>query len=144
MNYLGRTLLIGVEPAGKYAQQLKRWLVERTQVVLAKRGKGRNCQTPYFKIESNGCWVWQRRTNASGYGSIGMGQGKQRKEPYQHRYFYEQFVGPIPEGMTVDHTCVNSLCGNPEHLELVSHSDNLKRAWKRNPDRFSRQKKISV
>jgi hypothetical protein len=45
-----------------------------------------------------------------------------------HRISYELCVGPIPEGMTVDHTCRNHCCVNPEHLELVTSKENTRRA----------------
>lgn len=37
-------------------------------------------------------------------------------------------VGPIPVGMTIDHLCKNTLCVNPEHLEVVTMGENIRRA----------------
>jgi hypothetical protein len=44
-----------------------------------------------------------------------------------HRLAYEALVGPIPEGMTLDHLCPTRHCVNPKHLEPVTHSVNLQR-----------------
>nr|WP_275792666.1 HNH endonuclease signature motif containing protein [Prescottella equi] len=41
-----------------------------------------------------------------------------------HRCAYESFVGPIPDGMTVDHTCFKPACINPDHLRILSLSSN--------------------
>lgn len=49
-----------------------------------------------------------------------------------HRFVYETLIGPIPGGMTLDHLCKNKLCVNPEHLEVVTRGENLRRAI---PDR---------
>lgn len=46
---------------------------------------------------------------------------------YSHRYAWEEVHGAIPEGLTVDHLCGNTLCVNPEHMELVSLATNIAR-----------------
>src|ERR1035437_2579021 len=40
---------------------------------------------------------------------------------------YENFVGPIPDGLELDHLCRNTLCVRPSHLEPVIHKENMKR-----------------
>ena len=74
-----------------------------------------------------GCWEWTAYKNPSGYGrAVGPNGDKQ----YVHRLSYELFVGPIPEGLTIDHLCRNRGCCNPEHLEAVTRSENIKRGGK--------------
>jgi hypothetical protein len=70
------------------------------------------------------CWRWKGYIDAvSGYGRIGLGRGV-----YQaHRVSYEHFVGPVPEGKVLDHTCRNRWCVNPAHLEPVSNQENSRR-----------------
>lgn len=45
-----------------------------------------------------------------------------------HRAFYDMLIGPIPEGLTVDHLCRNKPCVNPDHLEPVTQRVNNLRA----------------
>lgn len=54
-----------------------------------------------------------------------------------HRFIFEQCFGSIPDGMVVRHKCDNTLCINPEHLELGTQSDNVHDCFARNrmPDR---------
>lgn len=75
-------------------------------------------------VDENGCWRWQRSLNANGYGRIGF---YARGPQYAHRVSYETFVGPIPEGLAIDHLCRVRDCVNPEHLEPVTNRENLLR-----------------
>ena len=61
-----------------------------------------------------GCWEWTATKNADGYGGFwhnGAMVGA-------HRLSYAWEHGPIPEGMQVDHTCLNPSCVNPSHMRL--------------------------
>ena len=70
------------------------------------------------------CWLWQGYVSPdSGYGSL-MVNGKTRRV---HRVAYEVFVGPIPEGFTLDHTCRHRSCINVMHLEPTTNTENLRR-----------------
>ena len=73
--------------------------------------------------EHNGCWDYNGRTNDSGYALFMV----DHKLKYAHRWAYEFYKGEIPDGMTVDHICFNRKCINPEHLRLLSWSENAKR-----------------
>jgi hypothetical protein len=44
-----------------------------------------------------------------------------------HRFAYLEFVGPIPDGLVLDHLCRNKKCVNPDHLEPVTNAENLRR-----------------
>ena len=70
------------------------------------------------------CWTWTGGTNGVGYGVVSC----QRLRGYSHRLMYERCVGPIPAGMVIDHLCRNTLCCNPEHLEPVTHAENIRRS----------------
>jgi hypothetical protein len=59
------------------------------------------------------CWIYQGGLNSNGYG--------------RHRKAWEALVGPIPDGMEIDHLCRNRACVNPEHMELVTHRENVLR-----------------
>ena len=75
------------------------------------------------------CWNWTAAKNARGYGVVRvMGKIPGGHNELSHRYIYRVTVGEIPEGMSLDHLCRNPACCNPDHLEPVSHSENMKRA----------------
>lgn len=69
------------------------------------------------------CLVWTGRINRNGYGRI-YHDGDERMA---HRVTYEAVIGPIPEGMLLDHRCRTRCCVNPAHLEPVTHSENTLR-----------------
>jgi hypothetical protein len=72
----------------------------------------------------NGCWEWIGGKNPDGYGSFGLAGGKVTSA---HRWSYEKSIGPIPNGLTIDHICRNRACVNPDHLECVSFIENILR-----------------
>ena len=52
-----------------------------------------------------------------------------------HRVYYERHVGPVPEGLELDHLCRNPGCVNPEHLEPVTHAENIRRGYQAKRER---------
>lgn len=75
------------------------------------------------------CWEWQKARLKSGYGRITIGSRTDgsRRTTYAHRASYEEFVGVIPDDLTIDHLCRNRSCVNPEHLEAVTIHTNILR-----------------
>lgn len=77
------------------------------------------------KTES--CWNWTgKQVSADGYGRIALG-GRGSKRVAAHRVAYEFLVGPIPDGLEMDHLCRNRACCNPAHLEPVTLQENQRR-----------------
>lgn len=97
----------------------------RGEPVRFCRGHGRALSTTFYvEDRQTGCWVWQRFKDSQGYGWIKRG-GKRHPA---HRLMYEQVHGPVPDGLEIDHLCRNESCVNPEHLEAVTHTQNMRRS----------------
>ena len=90
-------------------------------VVLGRRGT--ELERFEIKVHRNefGCWLWIGALNRSGYGLFNKTKA--------HRFAYQMFVGPIEDGMHIDHLCRVRNCVNPSHLEAVTISENNRRAW---------------
>ena len=73
-------------------------------------------------ISRNGCWEWTAGTDGCGYGRIWFNN----KNQTAHTVAYSVFVGPIPDGQHVLHSCDNPKCINPSHLSLGTHLDNMR------------------
>ena len=73
----------------------------------------------------NGCWIWLAGNDGK-YGVFYTGGTP--KNVKAHRFSYELHIGPIPQGLDLDHLCRTKLCVNPAHLEPVTRSENLRRA----------------
>jgi hypothetical protein len=71
-------------------------------------------------IRTATCWHWGGYVSSDGYGYI-LRRGA-------HRVAYEHFVGPIPDGLQLDHLCRVKHCVNPSHLEAVTRQENMRRA----------------
>lgn len=76
-----------------------------------------------MKNQENPCWLWYGWLKGNGYAS----KSSKGKHVYVHRLMYETLIGPIPNGLVIDHLCRNRSCVNPSHMEPVTHRENVLR-----------------
>lgn len=69
----------------------------------------------------NDCLEWAGAKTSWGYGRLSY----KSKHYAAHRFAFELYVGPIPDGMFVCHHCDNPGCCNPNHLFLGTPKDNM-------------------
>lgn len=78
------------------------------------------------------CWNWMgapnNRDEGTRYGRFTISY-KPHRRMLAHRFAYEELVGPIPDGMELDHLCRNTACVRPDHLEPVTAHENRRREW---------------
>lgn len=76
-----------------------------------------------IKDPNSGCWLWAGSLNQYGYGNFTF----RTKRGLAHRVSYERSIGPIPEGLQIDHKCRTRGCVRPDHLEPVTPGENVRR-----------------
>lgn len=121
------------------AMHYRRWLVHGDPSVVMKMGP-RNPQRRdvaerfWEKVNKRGpvpdrrpdlgpCWMWLAGEDGHGYGKFHV--NKRRQKAY--RIAYQLVVGPIPDGLQLDHLCRVRMCVNPAHLEAVTQRENIMR-----------------
>lgn len=77
----------------------------------------------YVINRETACWEWTARLDRDGYGHLRVDGPRH----LAHRFAYTMLVGPIPEGLTIDHLCRVRHCVNPEHMEPVTRAVNTLR-----------------
>lgn len=78
-------------------------------------------ETRIERIPESGCWIWMKGLTSEGYGQTWRHDG----ENFAHRLAYRTFIGPIPIGLFVCHTCDVKPCCNPAHLFIGTSDDNI-------------------
>lgn len=84
------------------------------------------------RVDEHGCWIWIAGFNRLGYGQVH--DSDRNLDLLAHRASYTLFRGQIPDGLALDHLCRQPRCINPEHLEPVTHRENMARVKAANHD----------
>lgn len=79
--------------------------------------------TAKVDVTADGCWAWKGAKTPTGYGVVSI----ERRARKAHRYSYLHLVGPVPDGLVLDHLCRNRACVNPAHMEPVTQRTNVLR-----------------
>lgn len=88
-----------------------------------------NCRPAYERfiekltVKDDGCWIWNAALNNDGYGIFNF----ELKCIKAHKFSYIHFKGQVPDGLEIDHKCRVRNCVNPDHLEAVTHAENVRR-----------------
>lgn len=90
----------------------------------------------WSKVQIGGpdeCWLWKASLQSQDYGAFNLNG----RSVSAHRLAYELVVGPIPDGLTIDHVkargCRHRHCVNPAHLEPVTQAENNRRKDEQEP-----------
>lgn len=76
---------------------------------------------------NSGCWIWTSCLDKDGYALGARNKNCKPRTVRAHRAIYKLLVGPIAEGLTLDHLCKTKCCVNPDHLEPVTSKVNILR-----------------
>lgn len=119
----------GCETAGK----MRRGWCEKHYCRWAATGDPLKTKYPpvderfWAKVVPTGfCWLFEGSLTPRGYGTF---SASGRVKTPAHRWAYEALVGKIPDGLELDHLCRVHNCVNPDHLEPVTHAENIRRAY---------------
>lgn len=93
----------------------------------------------FIRLGEDDCWEWAASFAGRGYGQIQVGTKKSPKMAIAPRVAYELYIGPIPDGMHVCHTCDNKKCVNPKHLVLGTNAENHRQVVERQRGRKSKK-----
>lgn len=89
---------------------------------------------------TSGCWLWTGQLNNTGYGLFWYQTGKRGA----HVVLWELLRGLVPDGLELDHLCRVRRCVNPDHLEPVTHSENLLRGFAAKRERESARREAAA
>lgn len=85
-----------------------------------------------YTVTDSGCWEWLGYADKNGYARIyDPARPKGSQVQWAHRAFWEREHGLVPAGLELDHTCCNTICVNPAHLDSVTRAEHVRRTFAR-------------
>jgi len=87
-----------------------------------------------YTVDADGCWRWSGPLvgyDPHQYALLNLSIDGAKLRYAAHRYSYTLHTGPIPDALTIDHTCEVKVCVNPAHLEAVTFEENQRRRGER-------------
>jgi hypothetical protein len=109
---------LGVAPPRTYQDPAERFW----------RRVNKNGPCPDMDPDLGPCWLWTGPLSRKGYAQFSVTRDWERTNWPVHGFAYEQMVGRVPDGLELDHLCCVRHCVNPDHLEPVTHEENIARA----------------
>jgi endogenous inhibitor of DNA gyrase (YacG/DUF329 family) len=104
--------------------QAKRFCSRRCQAIaLNRKTPEEQLFAPGRCLKTDGCWLWQGNTNRKGYGTIRF----RGVSTLAHKAVYLHLYGSVPEGKEIDHICRVRNCVRPDHLQAITHQENVAR-----------------
>ncbi len=132
-NPRGRRKLLVQCDCGSPPKTIDASNLAKTQSCGCAIGDGRGCN-PDMDLDwlfdrcspepNSGCWLWTMSTKGPGYAQVGY---RHRTSVAAHILAYEFKFGATPQGLELDHLCRVICCINPDHLEPVTHLENMLR-----------------
>lgn len=86
----------------------------------------------------SGCWQWTGRLDRYGYGMVTVKLADRRRTTGAHRASWVVNRGTVSPLLTIDHLCRNNACVNPDHMEVVTNVENIRRRTADNPEGIGR------
>jgi hypothetical protein len=99
------------------------WFTSGTPLKLGQSELWKRIESYISPEPMSGCWLWTGGAYQNRYGRINVAG----EMCYAHRVVYTLLKGEIPLGLTIDHLCRVTFCVNPDHLEPVTRSENMRR-----------------
>ena len=97
----------------------------------------------FCKIDSNGCWLWQKSLKGKGYAQVT--DPKTGRQDYGHHVTWRMFnKRRIPKGYILRHSCDVRRCINPMHIIPGTYSQNNKETWARHNERELRRLSVTL
>jgi hypothetical protein len=83
----------------------------------------------HYEVAQNGCWLWILKPTRAGYGRLDINALREiTGTQYAHRAGWTLLKGiKLDKKTDLHHVCETPLCVNPDHLEVISRSEHLKR-----------------